>query len=121
MKRHLAMLFVLCTVSAGLLLAQTTPSAVEEAVVKADKALGTAYAKGDPCLHDPCVVGWLLAPDLFSGVDAFVEIDCLPGLNYGRTVVSVIERHMAGRSPNCKVITAADCDGFFDLLGSLAF
>ena len=94
--------------------------AIQTDVARKAVAMLTAYAKGDPCLHDPCVVGWLLAPDLFSGVDAFVEIDCLPGLNYGRTVVSVIERHMAGRSPNCKVITAADCDGFFDLLGSLA-
>ena len=47
MKRYLAVLFVLCTVSAGLVLAQTKPSAAEDAVVKADKALGMAYAKGD--------------------------------------------------------------------------
>jgi len=47
MKRYLAVLFVLCIVSAGLVLAQTKPSAVEDAVVKADKALGMAYAKGD--------------------------------------------------------------------------
>ena len=47
MKRYLAVLFILCTVSAGLVLAQTKPSAAEDAVVKADKALGMAWAKGD--------------------------------------------------------------------------
>jgi purine nucleosidase len=76
----------------------------------------TAYAKGDPCLHDPCVIAWALEPELFSGIDAFIEIDCLPGVNYGRTVASTSERHLAGRKPNCKVVTAADCDGLFALL-----
>jgi hypothetical protein len=47
MKRYVAVLFVLCMVSAGLLIAQTKPAAGEDAVVKADKALGMAWTKGD--------------------------------------------------------------------------
>jgi len=89
---------------------------VDSAISRKAVSMITAYAKGDPCLHDPCVIAWLLAPELFSGVDAFIEVDCLPGANYGRTVASISERHLAGRKPNCKVITAADCDGFFALL-----
>ena len=81
-------------------------------------AMMTAYAKGDPCLHDPCVIAWLLVPELFSGVDAFLEIDSSPGVNYGRTIAATSDRHLADRKPNCRVITEADCDGVFALLSS---
>jgi hypothetical protein len=47
MKRYVAILFVLCVASAGLLIAQTKTSPAEDAVVKADKALGMAWTKGD--------------------------------------------------------------------------
>ena len=47
MKRYLAILFVLCIASAGLLIAQTKTSPAADAVVKADKALGMAWTKGD--------------------------------------------------------------------------
>src|SRR5438045_9775965 len=59
MKRYLAVLFILCVVSAGLVIAQTKPTAGEDAAVKADKALGMAYAKGDNS-----AVEKMLDPDL---------------------------------------------------------
>lgn len=75
-----------------------------------------AYAKGDPCLHDPCVVAWLVDPSLFGGQDAYVEVECAAGANYGRTVAHVSERHRGGRDANCRVIDTADVAGVFDLL-----
>ena len=63
MKRYLAVMFVLCLGSAGLVLAQTKPSPAEDAVVKADRALGMAYAKGDTS-----AVEKMLDPD-FSWID----------------------------------------------------
>src|SRR5262249_49933616 len=48
MKRYLAVLFILCVVSAGLVLAQTKQaSGKESAALQADRALAAAYAKGD--------------------------------------------------------------------------
>ena len=48
MKRTLAITFVLCVASAGLLIAQTKPAATKEsAALQADRALAAAYAKGD--------------------------------------------------------------------------
>ncbi|MBM7043808.1 MULTISPECIES: nucleoside hydrolase [Rhizobium] len=76
----------------------------------------TAYAQGDPCLHDPCVIAWMIDPGLFSGVDALLEVDCAAGPNYGRTVASVSSRHLAGRQANCKIITNARCDDLFEML-----
>src|SRR5678815_5839751 len=62
MQRYLAVMFVLC-LGSGLVLAQTKPSPAEDAVVKADRALGMAYAKGDTS-----AVEKMLDPD-FSWID----------------------------------------------------
>jgi len=47
MKRLMPLALVLCAVSAGLLAAQTSKPGEEDAIVKADRALAAAYAKGD--------------------------------------------------------------------------
>ena len=63
MKRYLSFLFVLCVASASLLMAQSKPASGDDAAVKADKALGEAYAKGDRATIEK-----LLDPD-FSWID----------------------------------------------------
>jgi purine nucleosidase len=74
------------------------------------------YGGGDPSLHDPCVLGSLIAPGLFDGVDAHVAVECESPLTRGQTVAAVSERQRAGRPPNCRVITKVDGDGLFGLL-----
>lgn len=81
------------------------------------------YAKGDPCMHDPCVIAWLIDSSLFSSVDAYVEVDHGPGISFGRSLAYMTEKHRAGRDVNCKIVTQADSRAVFDLiaqrLGSL--
>lgn len=75
-----------------------------------------AYGAGDPCLHDPCVIAYLIEPEIFSGVEGFVEVDCSSPLAIGQSVVSVTKRELAGRAPNCLVMTEVDHDRLFALL-----
>lgn len=75
-----------------------------------------AYSAGDPCLHDPCVIAYLIEPEIFSGVEGFVEVDCQSSLAIGQSVVSVSKRELAGRAPNCTVMTDLDYDRLFALL-----
>lgn len=75
-----------------------------------------AYAKGDPCLHDPCVIAWLIDPSLFSGVNAHVDVDYAAGPDYGRSVARLAEPRPEGESANCLVIDKADTARIFDLL-----
>ncbi|HEY0121666.1 MAG TPA: nucleoside hydrolase [Rhizobium sp.] len=91
-------------------------AAIDNAVARTMVSMVTAYAQGDPCLHDPCVIAWMIDPGLFSGIDALLEIDCGAGPNYGRTVASVSSRHLAGRPANCEIVTNARGDDLFDLL-----
>ena len=84
-------------------------------------ALLRAYGSMDPCLHDPCAVMYLLAPELFTGVEAHVQVLQYPAEARGSVVASVSERHRDGRATNCLVVT--DCmveEVFTQLIGRLA-
>lgn len=76
----------------------------------------TAYGAGDPCLHDPCVIAYLIEPEIFTGIDGFVEVDCVSPLAIGQSVVSVTKRELAGRAPNCLIMTEVNADRLFELL-----
>lgn len=65
-------------------------------------------------LHDPCVIAYLLQPDLFSYRDCPVEIETTSELTIGRTVVDLW--NSSGRSPNVKVAQTANAKEFYQLL-----
>ena len=65
-------------------------------------------------LHDPCVVAWLLKPDLFSGKEVNVAIECDSEITMGMTIIDWWK--VTGRKPNALVLRGIDSDGFFALL-----
>jgi purine nucleosidase len=77
--------------------------------------LGTA---GHP-MHDPCVVAYLLWPELFSGRDCFVEVETGTGPLRGRTTVDWNGR--LKRAPNARVIDRVEAHELFErMIGLLA-
>ena len=65
-------------------------------------------------LHDPCVIAYLLAPDLFGGKDCAVAIETMSESTMGMTVV---DWWGTTRQPaNARVLTDIDADGFFTLI-----
>jgi inosine-uridine nucleoside N-ribohydrolase len=85
-------------------------------VIAAAARMVRAYRGGDPCLHDACVIAYLIDPGLFGGVDAHVAVECESPRTLGQTVARTKERHLAGDAPNCHVVTHVEADRFFDLL-----
>jgi purine nucleosidase len=65
-------------------------------------------------LHDPCVIAWLLKPELFTGKDVNVEVECESELTMGMTVVDWWK--VTNRKPNAHVVRGIDHDGFYKLL-----
>ena len=65
-------------------------------------------------LHDPCVIAYLLAPELFEGSRVNVAVECESALTLGMTVVDW--RGVSGRPVNAKVLHAVDADGIYTLL-----
>jgi purine nucleosidase len=65
-------------------------------------------------LHDPCVVAYLVRPELFAGRDCHVAVETTGEHTLGRTVVDWSGR--TGRPANATVIDQVDAEGFFALL-----
>ncbi|NBB71466.1 MAG: nucleoside hydrolase [Alphaproteobacteria bacterium] len=72
-----------------------------------------ARAADGGALHDPLAVAYLLAPELFEGRDAVVEI-VAEGTCRGRSVVDV--RGRSPHPPNARVVERVDADAVFERL-----
>lgn len=72
------------------------------------------YGSAGAPLHDPCVIAYLLKPDLFSGRFVNVEVETGSELTMGMTVADWWR--VSGREPNATFMGDLDADGFFALL-----
>ena len=70
-------------------------------------------SKGAP-LHDPCVIAYLIKPELFAGRHINVEIETTSELTLGMTVADWWG--VTDRKPNAMFMGDVDADGFFALL-----
>lgn len=65
-------------------------------------------------LHDPCVIAWLIRPELFSGRFINVMIETKGEFTTGMTVADWWG--VSGREPNSLFLGDVDAEGFFGLL-----
>jgi purine nucleosidase len=72
------------------------------------------YGSDGGPLHDPCVIAYLLQPDLFQGRECNVTIETGSELTMGMTVVDWWG--VTKRPANARVMRRVDADGFFNLL-----
>lgn len=70
-------------------------------------------SEGAP-LHDPCVIAYLIKPDLFTGRHVNVEIETQSELTLGMTVADWWR--VTDRKPNALFMGSLNADGFFALL-----
>ena len=72
------------------------------------------YGMDGAPLHDPCVIAYLLQPDLFSGRHINVEIETQSELTLGMTVADWWG--VTNRPVNALFMGSVNADGFFTLL-----
>ena len=72
------------------------------------------YGSAGAPLHDPCVIAYLLQPDLFTGRHINVEVETGSALTLGMTVADWWR--VTDRAPNATFMGDIDADGFFSLL-----
>ena len=65
-------------------------------------------------LHDPCVIAYLLCPELFTGREVNVAVETASPLTTGMTVVDWWG--VTGRKPNTRFLATVDAGGLYDLL-----
>ena len=69
--------------------------------------------EGGAPLHDPCVIAYLLNPEMFTGEAMQVTVETADAERLGQTVARAPG---PGASANANVLKTIDADGFFDLL-----
>jgi len=72
------------------------------------------YGSDGGPLHDPCVIAYLLQPELFSGRDCHVQIEIASELTMGMTVVDWWG--VTNLPSNARFMRDVNADGFFKLL-----
>ncbi|VAW16903.1 Inosine-uridine preferring nucleoside hydrolase [hydrothermal vent metagenome] len=65
-------------------------------------------------VHDPCVIAWLLEPEIFSGRKINVEIEVTSELTRGMSVADYWG--VTSRTPNVNFIRDGDAERFYQLL-----
>jgi len=65
-------------------------------------------------LHDPCVMAWLLMPELFTSRDVNVSVECESELTMGMTVIDWWK--VTSRPVNATVCRSIKAEGLFNLL-----
>ena len=78
--------------------------------------IGPRRTLGQPpmAMHDPCVIAYLVAPQLFRWREVNVAIETQSALAMGLTLIDW--RGVSGRAPNARVIETVDADGVYRLL-----
>jgi len=76
----------------------------------------TRYGFDGGPLHDPCVIAYLIDPDLFSGRNVHLDIEVSSELTMGQTLADWWD--IQEKEPNAYVCNDLDAAGFFDLLTS---
>jgi purine nucleosidase len=74
------------------------------------------YGSDGAPLHDPCVIAYLIQPDLFTGRRINVEIETKGEHTLGMTVADWWG--VTGKAPNAMFIGGVDRDGFYGLLSA---
>ena len=72
------------------------------------------YGYEGPALHDPCIIAYLVRPELFSFQTMSVHVDTNEGPSYGRTVCDVY--NVLKEPANANVAMTVNADGYFALL-----
>ncbi|QHE89317.1 hypothetical protein F9K07_30550 (plasmid) [Hydrogenophaga sp. BPS33] len=93
--------------NAGKVVADILDSAMDYAMRRRGVKVGPMY--------DPCVIAYLLQPELFKGARVPVDIETRGEFTAGTTVVDF--RGYTKRKANTLWINAVDIDGFYRLLG----
>ncbi|RZM76520.1 nucleoside hydrolase [Leptolyngbya iicbica] len=73
-----------------------------------EQRLGTVGAP----LHDPCVIAYLLRPDLFTTYRGYVQVELSSPLTLGQTVVS----RDAREAPWVDIVDTVEAEGIYELL-----
>lgn len=84
--------------------------AAAEMIAHVNRIYGEVYGAEGAALHDPCTIGYLLAPELYDLVSVSAKVDCSGGERRGQTVIT------PAQSSGLQWVTGLRDGPLFDLL-----
>ncbi|HHR6139177.1 TPA: nucleoside hydrolase [Providencia alcalifaciens] len=100
-------------IRAGLCTALEKGGAIAQSVAE----MCRRYAEFDPFLHDPCVIAYLIQPEIFSGVDGSISIEYESKRLFGHSFATPSTlTHHSSETMNCKIMTDVDTSKLMTLI-----
>lgn len=93
---------------------RAAPQAAAQMVKHVNRVYGEIYGSDGAALHDPCTIGYLLAPELFETWRAAVSVDVRDGLTRGHTAVDI--HALEGAGARVTWVTGLQAGPLFDLM-----
>ncbi|MGM0936659.1 MAG: nucleoside hydrolase [Pseudomonadota bacterium] len=78
-------------------------------------AMSRKYAKFDPFLHDPCVIAYLIQPEIFSSVEGNIYIEYGSKTLFGHSLVTNSTKNKVTK-PKCTIVTDVDSSKLMPLI-----
>lgn len=84
-------------------------------IAQTTAAMSRKYAEFDPFLHDPCVIAYLIQPEIFSSVEGNIYIECESKTLFGHSLVTNSAKNR-DIEPKCTIVTDVDCSKLMPLI-----
>lgn len=78
-------------------------------------AMSRKYAEFDPFLHDPCVISYLIQPEIFSSIEGNISIESELKTLFGHSLVTDSSKSM-GTKPKCTIVTDVNSSKLMSLI-----
>ncbi|AXH61816.1 nucleoside hydrolase [Providencia huaxiensis] len=119
--RHITMLGLDVTSKADIRAGLCSPLEKGGLIAQTVAEMCRRYAEFDPFLHDPCVIAYLIKPEIFSGVDGSITIEYesnkLFGHSFAYTSTTINHDPKAKyNEAKCKIITDVDTSKLISLI-----
>lgn len=119
--RHITMLGLDVTSKADIRAGLCNPLEKGGVIAQIVAEMCRKYAEFDPFLHDPCVIAYLIQPEIFSGVDGSITIEYESNRLFGHSFAytSTFTNHGSEamyNEPKCKIITDVDTSKLISLI-----
>lgn len=119
--RHITMLGLDVTSKADIRAGLCGPLEKGGVIAKKSAEMCRRYAEFDPFLHDPCVIAYLIQPEIFSGVDGSIMIEYESNRLFGHSFAYTFSLTNHGEEAitsdsKCKIVTDVDTPKLISLI-----
>lgn len=113
--RHITMLGLDVTTKADIRSGLCSSLEKKGYIAQTTAAMSRKYAEFDPFLHDPCVIAYLIQPEMFTSIEGDIYIECESKTLFGHSLLTNNEK-TKGIKPKCTIVTDVNSSKLMSLI-----